>query len=201
MQKINKKAVIKYSIILCIAICGCLFVSAAVWHINSNKEPLYLTASYSYNYASVDELCNASDLVAVIQITDTMDTSETIDHIPMSDYQAAVLSAAKEDFNGQDISIKMTGGLSKSGRRMEIADDPLMEIGDQYLVFLKENQDGSYRILGGPAGRFVYNEKNDTATSLCLANPAVAKANSDIGVQVENESVTKIFAAAKKLSK
>lgn len=197
MQESIKKTWLKTSVLLCVcAVCGYLLVSALIRYNNANKETIYLTASYSYNYVSVEELCEASDLVAAIRVTDTADFYETIDNIPMSEYQAAVLDAAQKDFDELDISIKMTGGISKSGRRMEIADDPLMEVGDEYLVFLKENQDGTYRILGGPAGRLIYNKKNNTATSLCIADSAVAKANPNIGVQVKDESVEDIFAAA-----
>ena len=58
---------------------------------------------------------------------------------------------------GSSITIIQTGGKN-SDKVFEFTDDPLFIVGQAYVLFLRRAPDGSFGVLGGPAGRFVVND-------------------------------------------
>jgi hypothetical protein len=85
----------------------------------------------------------------------------------------------------------MTGKNDENGK-VEIADDPLMTTGEKWLIFARLNDSGTYTILSGPFGRFSYDEKNNTVTSLNVVNEAVEKANPNMKLNLNNVGYEKI---------
>lgn len=60
--------------------------------------------------------------------------------------------------------IYMTGGIDSEGYSLQMEEDPLMKSNEEFLLFARENDDGTFTILGGPQGRFIYD--NGRLTSL-----------------------------------
>lgn len=112
-----------------------------------------LSASWAYRYKDVQELTSNSDIIALIKVDKL---SETIERkVPASIYQVTVLDGIKGCRADEKLYVYMTGG--KVGRELfEVESDPLMKKGQQFLIFARENEDGTCTILGGPQGRFVY---------------------------------------------
>lgn len=92
------------------------------------------------------------------------------------------------------MSICMTGGETEDNI-IEIADDPLLQIGDEILVFCKENPDGTYQIISGPQGRLIYD--NGKLNSLNVANTQVKNANSFSNIVVKNAEADTLIAEIK----
>ena len=119
-------------------------------------EKVSMTASWTYNYGSVEELSKASDIVAVVKITDS--ECKKISDIPLTTFDAQV----KQLICGNDekeIKITMTGGIDKTEKKIyELDDDPLMQINDEYLIFANKNSDGTYAysFADGNSGNDLY---------------------------------------------
>ena len=142
---------------------GCVSVSGQV-DANAEKKTVML-ASWSQGYGSIKDLTADSDLIALIEIEDVASYGISQD-LPHTVFAAKVLEPVHNAQKDEEIRIYMTGG-QMGGETVEIADDPLMKSGEQYLVFCRENSDGTYTILGGPQGRFVYD--NGKLSSLDVA--------------------------------
>lgn len=149
-----------------------------------NYDKVELSASWSYNYADVADLARNSDLIALVSIQEPeKDGSYKISSIRMTQFPAAVV----ERYYGeeeQEIKIVMTGGIDESEKKIyEIADDPLMKAEEEYLIFARKNEDGTYTILGGPQGRFVL--EDGKVYSLNVANEQVKKADPNASFRVD----------------
>ena len=57
----------------------------------------------------------------------------------------------------QTIRITMQGGRAKYAICI-VPTDPLMEHGQEFLIFANKNEDGTYSILKGEEGRFLYED-------------------------------------------
>ena len=57
----------------------------------------------------------------------------------------------------QIIRITMQGGRAKYAICI-VPTDPLMEPGQEFLIFANKNEDGTYSILNGEEGRFLYED-------------------------------------------
>lgn len=153
-------------------LCGC-----------SEKEPLNrysvpasldgyekqtLFASWHYGYCGVGELSANSDVIAKVKITGSKIGPDIAPEL-MSTIFTAKVEELIYGSNEKEIDIFMTGGIDHEQKRiLEIHDDPLMNIGDEFMVFAQKNEDGTYTILGGPQGRFVID--NDCVYSLTEYN-------------------------------
>lgn len=146
-------------------------------------EKVSMTASWTYNYGSVEELSKASDIVAVVKITDS--ECKKISDIPLTTFDAQV----KQLICGNDekeIKITMTGGIDKTEKKIyELDDDPLMQINDEYLIFSNKNSDGTYTTLSGSQGRFEI--EGNSVYSLNKSNAQVKKANVGSNIKVSGE--------------
>lgn len=133
------------------------------------EKPLLL-ASWDYKYSGVEELSSDCDIIAKVKVT-----SQTNGPKMTSRLMSTIFTAKVEDliygFDEKEIDIFMTGGIDHDQKIIwEISDDPLMNIGDEFIVFADKNEDGTYTILGGPQGRFVID--NDCIYSLTEYNSA-----------------------------
>ncbi|MDR2571684.1 MAG: hypothetical protein LBD23_15515 [Oscillospiraceae bacterium] len=140
-----------------------------------NSKPIHptmvMSAGWANFYRNIAELEKESDFIGFIEITNQLRYNEIIPDgvdatnedafvIPTTIFSARVIDGIRKEKD--IIEIFMTG---KSGHT-EIADDPLLSAGEVWFIFAKLNDDGTYSILGGPQGRFIYNEDLDTISSL-----------------------------------
>lgn len=130
------------------------------------KTRTIITASWGDSYGSIDEMTGESDFIALVTV-DGIEKTYVEEEIPFTIYNVSVDVPVYQAKKEQKILIVMTGQETDNSI-VEIASDPLMEAGDRMLVFCKKNEDGSYRISGGPQGRFIY--KDGKVTSVRLRN-------------------------------
>jgi hypothetical protein len=151
----------------------------------------YLHASWNCNYADIEEISEYSDLVAVVEVEDKIKDYD-INKIPFTEYSLKIIDSISDSSLGEEnLNVIMTG-VQNEKKHVEVIDDPLMKKNDQYLLFLRKNDDGTYKILGGPCGRLVYDSDNKTVTSLCIKDEKVKKANPNINLRVDDEKVNSI---------
>ena len=122
-------------------------------------------------YPGVAELADSSDLVAVIQIKERLASRRLIpsnfDLNSLPPYKAANFGPVVSDaravvsevlrgtgtLNGETIVVSEVGGALNKRSYID-PQQPLSLVGEQYLVFLEVQDDGTYSILGGGQGRF-----------------------------------------------
>lgn len=128
-------------------------------------------ASWAHFYHNIRELDASSDFIGLVEIIGVLRYEGILPYgteaetegtyvIPLTVYSARVLDGVVSD--SDMIEILMTG---KPGEFM-FASDPLMSAGEQWFIFARANDRGSYTILGGPQGRFTYDEADGTISSL-----------------------------------
>jgi len=151
--------------------------------IEDGYEKVLLSASWSYNYEDVEEVSKNSDIIAVVKVVSSTTSDKFMQYgVLQTIYTVEVVDAVYGDI-GSEIQIVMTGGVSKEQKKIyEIADDPLMNINDEYVIFAKENNDGTYRALSGFQGRYVISDGN--VYSLNVSNNQVATANTYSNIAV-----------------
>ena len=140
----------------------------------SQAEPRYVEVSWAVGYRTLASLASAS--VAIIDGTVTGLARKTVDRhtvgdleasLLFSDYEFEVASILKGNVVQDKIMIHQTGGTT-DGFTVEVRDDPLLEVGARYILFLRS--DGELFVtLGGPAGRLVV--ENGLVKSLSEAYP------------------------------
>lgn len=169
----------------------CIFIK------KNEPEKIYMSASWIYGYANVEELTEHSDLIALVKVDKLAENIEG--KVPASIYNVTVIDGILGCKKDEVIPVYMTGG--KNGNQtFEIKSDPLMKKRQQFLIFAQKNQDGTYTILGGPQGRLVYSKgmlnslKN---TELPYANAKSAKDTAELSkfdglVNVQNESLEEV---------
>lgn len=147
-------------IILFIAI-TCVFNYVQTKSDRTIVEPFMTTSvSWAHGYRNIDKLCTKADLIVMGTIDDVIaETYEAIDSttetevhfhfIYFTDFSFRVDRVLKGEEETQ-ITIHQTGAIGKQ----EVRDDPLFIQGEQYILFLREYEDGKYCVLGGPQGRF-----------------------------------------------
>jgi hypothetical protein len=74
--------------------------------------------------------------------------------VPFTDFSFVVASSIKGKPLTGTITIRQTGGPMANGQTAVVEDDPLLQVGDQDVLFLREYEPGHFVIMGGPAGRF-----------------------------------------------
>lgn len=148
-----------------------------------NYEKVSMSASWAYGYGSIEEMTQSSDIVAIIKVTDS--ECEPKNGIHFTNYTAQV----KQLICGNDekeIKLHMTGGVDDDEKKIyELNDDPLMQIGDEFLIFARKNQDKTYTILTGTQGRYiikddcVYPLNDHTVTVKSIKERAKVTANGE----------------------
>lgn len=189
----NKKII--YTTITMVCILAIYIITSIFLSKNkSESEVTYLSASWDYNYGDVNEISNASDLIALIHVNKL--SSEKVDIIPYSFFEVEVIKPVYGCETGEKISIFMTGGKIDN-RIVEIIDDPLLVSDQEFLVFTQKNDDGTYSILGGPAGRLEH--KDGKLNSIQLVNPRVKDNNKSMNIKIENYDADQLISEIKKI--
>ena len=114
--------------------------------------------SWATGYKGIEQLSAEADLIAVGTVERVIGvTGDVIGEVRwgpimlyFTDFAFSVERALKGPQDVGEVLIHQTGAAGK----MEVPDDPLLEPGDKYVVFLHEYETGKYLILGGPQGRF-----------------------------------------------
>lgn len=119
---------------------------------------------YDSKDVSFDTLTEESDLIALITVNG-IERTYGADGFPFTDFNVTVDKAIYQTEKGQKFIIAMPGQETDT-QIIEISGESLMTIGDKALVFCKNNGDGTYRILGGPQGRFAYEDGKLTSIEL-----------------------------------
>lgn len=157
-----------------------------------DKEIQYLSASWPYNYSNLEEISKASDLIALIKVEGVSKSYETRG-IPVTEYKVQVL----EPIYGTDetqLILFMTGREDKN-KKIEIKDDPLPHADEEFLVFCKQNADGTITVLSGPQGRLVYTDGKLNSLNAVKENEMAI--NSSSSIQIVNEDAETIIAQIK----
>ena len=184
----------------CVLVLLLLAVAAVLWACDRQevRQPdAYMSVSWSKGYANLEELTQDSDLIAIISVKGIAEERLNKD-LPSTIFTARVEKAISQGKVEEEILIYMTGG-TKDGKQIEIIDDPLMKAGEAYLVFCQKNADGTYTVLGGPQGRFVYDD--GTLTSLHLANEQVGRASAVNEIVLDKANADTVLAQIKKYLK
>jgi hypothetical protein len=133
-----------------------------------------LSASWATSYESVAAVTAASDAVVIGTVSreiatenDTSRAGAVTATVVFTDFEISVTEVLKgnvPDF----IVLHQTGG--RAGDVLyEIDDDPLLEIGASYLLFLKLGASGRFHVAGGPDGRLLV--ESGSASSLSAVHP------------------------------
>lgn len=185
----NKKRIMGIVVGLAVVLVAGVLIGTNVQ--KQSKKVSYLSASWEYNYRDVQELAQSSELIALAKITGVKETKQKLGDVPYTIYSAKVKQAIYGTEDGNTFDIYMTGGETKN-EIMEIKDDPLPEKGDEVLVFCKKNEDGTYRILGGPQGRLVY--EDGKLNSLSAVNENVRSANTASNIMIKDADAKDLIA-------
>ncbi len=117
-----------------------------------------LHASWAQNYNSVHDLATDADAVVIARVTGiaTEGPDVSTPSVLATRFQLAVQRTVK-GVPGTSLVVKQTGGTD-AGLTQLMEGDPLLVVGDDYLLYLRQVHDGPYAgdyfVLGGPAGRF-----------------------------------------------
>ncbi len=124
----------------------------------------------AYGYSGVKELTENSDYIAVINVKES--ESFYYEILPKTLYTVETTQSIYGETD--DVQLVFTGGVFED-KTVELSDDPLMSIGDSFLVFARKNDDGTYTVLSGPQGRFVI--EDDCVYSLNAVDKQLRSAN------------------------
>ena len=124
--------------------------------LTSNIE--YMLVDWAEYYRSIEEMAQASevDVIARGVIKDV-------------EYEGFGITTAKSKYlfkphwiiqglsTARPVWVHQTGGLTSLGETYMPYSDPLMQVGDELILFLKERirEPDTYWVVGGPQGRFV----------------------------------------------
>jgi hypothetical protein len=161
--KMMKKLMTILLSFLMLILCSCRNVRS------SAETSGYISASWSRSYANIEELSINSDLIALVKVKG-IDKRLVQNGIPFTTFQVEVITPVYNVEIGDAFVVFMTGGV-KNGITVEVEDDPLLQVGEECMVFCKENPDGTFQILSGPQGRFAH--QNGKLNSLSVVNERV----------------------------
>lgn len=122
-------------------------------------ERITASATWDTYYENIQEIALSSDIICVVKVLNVADTYYKTDYnIPFTEFQVEVVKALKGADEGDAFRVLQTG-ISTDTMIFEIEDDPLLVIGDEYLIFGEYNNLGTVTILGGPQGRYIYEDE------------------------------------------
>ena len=164
-----------------------IILGVVVSTIGTNKENVpknkeYLSASWVYNYSDLEEMTKDSDMIALVREDKLLETYEE-GGLPFSEYQMQVIEPILGVNQNEEITILMTGGEVED-YILEVEDDPLIRDGEEFLVFCKQNKDGTFRVVSGPQGRMVY--EDGKLSSLNTENSNARKTNVYMNIHINN---------------
>jgi|LFRM01.2.fsa_nt_gb hypothetical protein len=159
----------------------------------NKKETEFLSASWFYNYRDIEEISQASDAIALIKVDGVVDSYDVQD-IPITEYKVDVVTSVYNTNKGDTFTIVMTG-KETNDKIIEVNDDPLLQKGEEFLVFCKKNTDGTYRIISGPQGRLAHS--NGKLSSLNAVDARVKAENPYSNITVVNADVNELISQIK----
>ena len=121
-----------------------------------------MDASWAEAYQSMSALKAHTDVAVEGTITAaSLDPQASSTDVPFTDFQFTVGSTFFDPHNRivaaaskpAVLTIHQTGGLV-NGTIFQVDDDPLFQVGQRYVLFLREYSPGHYLVVGGPTGRF-----------------------------------------------
>lgn len=143
---------------VCSLMCGCSQ--------RSDKDPLdgynkvYMQASWIYAYKGVKELCGTNDLDLIARVKISGSKQENRNGFLMTVFTANVEELIYGNAENT-VDVIMAGGVDHESKTIfEVSDDPLMQKDDEFIIFARKNESGTYTVLGGPQGRFVIDKDN-----------------------------------------
>lgn len=189
----NRKNII-YLAISVLSIALLVFIIVQISFIKQPEKKL-LSASWTYNYGSIEDMTQASDFIGFIRVIKDVKNFE-VQGIPQILFDTEVIIPILGADKGDNISIIMTGQKSKD-QIIEIADDPLLEPDEEFLIFGKRNDDGTVTVLSGSQGRLEY--KDNKLNSLQFVKSQVMNSNEHSNIKVNNENADKVIEQIKKV--
>lgn len=158
----------------------------------SNGETIYLEVSWAMGYDDLDSLTRDAVLVVEGHVTrqtntstETAEAGDVSGTLVFSDFEFEVDETLKGSESSSSITLHQTGG-TVNDRSMEVRDDPLIEVGERYILFLLEdpNASGTFYVLGGPAGRLVVDQGVVQSLSMIYPERGIDDlGTTDIGVE------------------
>lgn len=119
------------------------------------KDIQYLSvASWHYNYRDIQEISEKSDAIAIVRVKEPNRIYEE-QGLPFTEYNVEVVTPIYGVEKDENLIIRMTG-KETDDKLIEIEDDPLMKTDEEFLIFCRQNDNGTHTILGGPQGRLEY---------------------------------------------
>lgn len=146
------KRVILPALFMAAAFCfsGCKSASA-----DTDEElPVQIIhVDWEYICEDIEEMTGTSDLIALIQVDSLSEQSAGSTSVFDVTVKEAVYGCEAE----QIIQITMQGGRAKYAMCI-VPEDPLMEPGQEFLIFANKREDDTYSIINGQYGRFLYED-------------------------------------------
>ncbi|MFJ2509569.1 hypothetical protein [Arthrobacter citreus] len=115
------------------------------------EKTVSLTASYPEAYKTLDDLVASSDAIVLGSVVGSSPATP-VDGLPFTNADVQVKTWLKQDGEYSDIiTIHQTGGVLE-GVNYVSDEDPLLQIGETEVFYLKKIPEG-YMTVGGPTGR------------------------------------------------
>ncbi len=125
-------------------------------HLSAPRSAVTALASWPVRYATVGELAKDAELIVAGTVDKNMGSTELGPGLVSTQFVFNVEEVVKGSLlqGANSIVVQQTGG-TVDRQTIEVRDDPLFQIGDKYVLFLREFEPGKYVTIGGPQGRFV----------------------------------------------
>ncbi len=119
-------------------------------------------------YVAVEDtdLVDQAELIARVRITDQR--VDLVRGYPATFYAAVLEDVIKGEASGSVVEVRVPGGRGPLGRELVLHGVPEFDTGEDALVFLRANDDGSYRLLHLSQGAFL---ERQTAAGAVLVRP------------------------------
>lgn len=144
-----------------------------------------LSQSWARAYPTLKDLTQSADAIVVGTVAKSAPAA-AVDGIPFTDATVAVKSWLKGTTPAATITVRQTGGALKDS--VVVAEgDAIMQPGEEAMLFLQKNDDGTYVALSGPTGR------------LPVSGMSVKKMPDTSLTEVIPETLPELIAAVKRL--
>ena len=110
-----------------------------------------ISASWAKAYPTLKDLTQSADAI-VVGTVEKSAPAAPVDGIPFTDATVTVKSWLKGTKPAATITVQQTGGALKDSV-VVVEGDAIMQPGEESMLFLQKNDDGTYVALSGPTGR------------------------------------------------
>lgn len=127
---------------------------------NNNQSKIYMDATFpSYTF---NELNNKSMYIIEGKPVEIIDSYMVNNDIPFTKYSFKISKV----FKGNDINQEKELTVLQNGNDISLfSDHPLMEINKKYILFLEKSPSGDLIMVGGPSGKFDFDENKKLYSS------------------------------------